>query len=252
MNRVPRMSLLLLSCLGPNGLGAQAVAQAPGSMDEENIKSRDTDYPVLNPHATHRLTLTGILPNTLSIRFLLYYTTSARPTADTAGDEKPCGSMVGLDVFRPFQMTEPLRIVQRANHFRATVTVDRYLPGRCGWHLEVIGFTVPNGVGASAESGFARVYDAKRDMPYLGDLYEGRIDEWCKKNPYPADPRRPERCASFASLQRISPVSPEVIARIPAAQQKKTPLFWIFPRTENIEIDFHDLDAMGRSSEVRP
>ena len=214
--------------------------------------SSASEHPVLNPHATHFLTLTGILPNTLHIEFLLNYTTAARATSAAVGDEDPCGSMFGHEVFRPFDVIEPLRIARHANHFGATITLDRYLPGRCGWHLELIGFTVADGVGALAESWFARVYDAKRDTPYLGDLYEGRLDEWCRKNPYPVDPRRPEQCASFPSLQRVSPLPPELIGRVPVAQRKETPLFWIFPRTENIQIDFHDLDEMSNSSQVHP
>ncbi len=67
----------------------------------------------------------------------------------------------------------------------------------------------------------------KRDLSYLGDLYEGRIDEWCKKNLYPADARRPEQRASFPGIQRVSPVPPELAGRIPAARQGETPLFWI-------------------------
>jgi hypothetical protein len=231
---------------------AQAFSQALVEDVHENIKPGEGEYPVLSPHAVRALTLTGTLPATLNVRLRLSYTTSATAIGNSPVSVEQCGYRAAQGVFRPFDITEPLDIVRDGNHFHAAIFVDKYLQGRCGWHLELIGFAVLNGVGPLAEGWFARAYDAHRDLTYLGNLYEGRIDEWCKRNPYPPDPRRPEQCSSFPGIQRISAVPPEISRHIPADQQRENSTVWIFPDTKIIEIYFHDLDAMNGSSEADP
>lgn len=247
MNRSDIVSALsaFALLLGISGYPVVAFHAAGGA--EEDVKPGQIDYPLRNEHPVRVLTLTGTLPATLRIRFLVNYTAIVPPTSVPPEAINHCAFRDVANILRPFDITEPLHITRDGAHFRATVVADKYLPGPCQWHFNLVGFTVPNGVGPLAEGWFARAYEARRDVQYLGDLYEGPIDEWCKKNPYPPDARRPEQCGNLSTIQVVAPIRSELLERIAVDERRDQVSVWVFPDTRSIEVDFHDLDALNAS-----
>jgi hypothetical protein len=220
-------------------------------MKREDIKPGDADYPVPNPHPTHVLQISGALPETLHIRFVVRYNAVADADgALTSG--KYCGYKWGLQLHPEFSVTDSLDIVRAENRFHASVIVDKYLPGRCAWHLEAIEYTVLNGAGDLTRDAVALMYRPQRDQARLPQVHQGPVDEWCKKNPRASDPNRPEQCSAFSVIQLVSPLSSSFLASIPENERESE--FWsmIFPDTQSFEINFHDLDAMEKSFTTPP
>lgn len=218
-------------------------ANASDSIGLENVKSGDADYPAKNAHPTRTLLVRGVLPPTLQIQFLLHYT--ADEIFDVAG--KPsgyCGYQDNEEASEPFFIVEPLEIVRTGSEFHGSMTVDKYLPGRCNWHFDSIGYKVLNSTGDLTQDWIGLVYDAKRDQSRLKFLHPGPVVEWCKTNTYVPTLKRPEICSALPALQLVLQLSPEFVGRIPLAERESEFRATIFPETTVFEIQFRDLDAI--------
>jgi hypothetical protein len=106
----------------------------------QNVKPQDVDYPVENPNTGHTFQFEAILPPKIPVRFKLVYmaTLYAQPKS---GEVPPCyyvtdnGRMREFTVSVPVQLTFERHDPHYGEHYRSTIAVDRYLPGRCRWEL---------------------------------------------------------------------------------------------------------------------
>jgi hypothetical protein len=234
------------------GVGSLAVTHAQGNdwkntIRRENIRPGEPDYPVVNPNSTSKLTFTGTLPPTLQIGFRIAYVATEGLTSVQSG--KYCGFQLNSEAFPGFSVVEPLRIVRSGSALTASIGLDKYLPGRCGWHFNGIQYKVVNSTGDLTENWFAVVYDAQRDGVDKAKLPREKAVVWCKKNPNPADRERPELCSNFSTIQLVADLPPNLVSLLPQEERENRGVTWMFPDTRNVVINFFDLDSMKHSQE---
>lgn len=234
------------------GVVSHAVTYAQGSgwqhtIRRENIRPGEPDYPVVNPNSTSIFALTGTLPPTLQIEFRIAYGATEGLTTVQSG--KYCGFQLNSEAFPVFSVVEPLRIVRSGGTFTASIELDKYARGPCGWHFNGIQYKVVNSTGDLTEDWFALVYDAQRDGVDKAKLPRGKAVVWCKKNPNPVDRERPELCSNFSTIQLVAGLPPNLVSSLPQEDRDNRGVTWMFTDTQNVEIDFFDLDSMKHSRE---
>jgi hypothetical protein len=213
-----------------------------------NIRPGEVDYPKLNPHPTQTVNVTGTLPDSLQIVFQVLFAADAR--AGSLQDGNYCGYKAHSESFPTFNLIDGLKIVSKAGRYEGDVIVDKYLPDRCGWHLEFVGYKVRCGAPVMSEGYFAGVYDASRAEHRAFPIYRGKHDIWCRKMTARAGAPAGEQCESLSVMRSVSgsnPISPKLLATIPTDEYlHQSTTIWILPETRAIEVNFHDLDAMER------
>jgi hypothetical protein len=209
----------------------------------KNVKSGDPDYPQINPHPTRVLQLRGALPKALGIEFMLQF--EASPDAGgTIQSGNYCGYVERAPVFPLFHLAEPLHMVRKDSTYNASIPIDKYLPGRCNWHLSSIAYRIVNGGANFSGDEFAAVYDPKVIKVPEQELYRGEVNIWCTKKPFRADSGQHERCTTFPILKEFVPIQSEALTLIPAEERAGRHLTWVFPDTQWIVMNFHDLDVV--------
>jgi hypothetical protein len=144
---------------------ASACALLFGCGKGANVKKGDPDYPENNPAPTRWLTLTARVPATLSVDFSVGYISV--PTRSANGDIS-CGFNPNIEVISAFSADDPPLTMERtADTLRATIAVDKYLPGRCHWHFNGIGWRLANGAELFGESMFAVAYDTRDALAHF-------------------------------------------------------------------------------------
>jgi hypothetical protein len=229
-------------CLLLAAYATSACALLAGCGKGANVKKGDPDYPEINPAPTRWLTLTARVPATLSVDFSVGYI--SEPTRSTNGYIS-CGFNPNIEVIRAFSADDPpLSMERMGDTLRAKIAVDKYLPGRCHWHFNGIGWQLANGADLFGGSMFAVAYDATRDA--IDKVPRGPVYLVCKRDPTPRNPLRPGRCTSMDVMQSpmVGDVSQNLIAQLPSAARGKADVTWIMPDTTHIEISFYDLDTM--------
>jgi hypothetical protein len=237
------MAFLLAPCCLLYGVLAQAVPTQEEHV-AQNVQVGEPDYPSGNPNPTRVIRLNGYLSSPLEIQIIANY--SASPNANSQkGQDASCGYALSSITFEPFHVDAPLTLLRlKDSSYVAEVAVDKYLPGRCGWHLRSLEFIVLNGIGVFREGVFATVFDPSRSKDSPDKLYQGDINLWCKKDPYPPDPAHPMNCSTLSMLAEAFFVSPEQIAAIPRSQRNDQLHTWIFPDTKALKVNFYDLDSL--------
>jgi hypothetical protein len=212
-----------------------------------NVRPGESDYPVLNQNSKHFVRISGNLPDTVHVRFLTYYV--ADKGAGTLQAGTYCGYKANYAAFPAFDLNDELKIVLKNGHYEGDIIVDKYLPGRCRWHLELVGYKVINGPPVMSEGYFAEVYDAARIGDQSQAIYRGKNDIWCRKMVARAGAPAGEQCESLSIMKSLSadnPISPKVLASIPTDEYEHQPTtIWIHPETQSIEVNFHDLDNVA-------
>jgi len=95
-------------------------------------------YPVTNPNARQTLHISGVLPSTLPIQLFAAYQSAAQYTESPCGRWAPAAGVgFPLLVLMPIDTSE-----SRAGFYDATVLVDKFEPGKCGWRFHGIAYTV--------------------------------------------------------------------------------------------------------------
>jgi hypothetical protein len=232
--------------------GVEALAdQAPASTEESvtrNVQVGGPDYPTINPNPTRVIRLKGYLPMSLRIQLIANFATW--PNSDPQkGQPATCGYALSSITYEPFHVDAPFGFSKLANSFySAVVAEDKYLPGRCGWHLRSLEFMVLNGIGVFHKGVFATVFYPEHSNVMPDKLYRGSINLWCKKDPYPPDPTHPMNCSTLSMLADAFFVGANQMASIPAAQRNDQLHTWILPDTEVLEVNFHDLDSISETA----
>jgi hypothetical protein len=61
-------------------------------------------------------------------------------------------------------VTVPLVVTRSASHFSASFVVDRFLPGRCGWHFMGVAADIQKGKRSSGPTLMIHAYEPGRSM----------------------------------------------------------------------------------------
>ena len=119
-----RTQLILLFTLG--ACFRESATVQPGSQD----------YPITNLHPTHLVNLQVEYPSTLRVNFSAGYTATI--------SNSTCKRAVGLGAFTSLNLPLPIVMTptQKNNTYKATLIIDRFRPGQCGWTLAVAEATV--------------------------------------------------------------------------------------------------------------
>jgi len=207
----------------------------------DNIKTGESDYPTSNPNSTRILELSGQLPQTLHIGLKVTYETES--DAGTVQTGTYCGFKHNWEHFPLYSIEEPVAISRDGTRFSASVSVDKYLPARCRWHLHSIGYIVLNGTGLHSAGVVGLTYEKRYGGADPHQVPNGRVIVWCKKNVDPEEPTRPEQCGNLSLLNEMSVISPEILVSFPLEDRKNRSSTWLFPDTDKVEVNFYDLDA---------
>jgi hypothetical protein len=212
----------------------------------QNVGLGDADYPVRNPSPAKMLQLTGSLPASLKIE--LYASFAAWPNAVRRDSvDVNCEYQSTSLATHEYSVVEPLAISRRGDLYQVSISMDKYLPGRCGWHLRSLEYGLLNGIGGRSAARIATVYYTEQPLPDSAELYRGDVNVWCKRNPYPPDPSRPMNCGTLSALENAFFVNPALMKSIPSDQRGKQTQMWIFPETNTVVVNFRDLDAVQGS-----
>jgi len=215
-----------------------------------NLHYLGSDYPRTNPRPNDVVEVRVSIPPTLKVQLFADYATYEFECLRTRYNTIP-----------PHQ--EDLRLAEAVElrgdeHLKtALVTLDKYLPGLCGWYFSDIRYFLPDGVRApdaraqllenfAAESlkAEARVHTVGW-QPKPGDLREGRVDLWCTRHIRGSEPPfKVVICTTWdqAVGRRSPPLNP--VPNVPDSQKTADSFItFILPTTKVVEIYFHDLDA---------
>ena len=219
----------------------------------EDVLRSDPNYPKLNPNPIHRVLISGTLPDTLPVR-LAAYCTVLHPQ-DGENDYPEC-YRPGIPAIN-LHLTEPLQLVRQGPRYETWVTVDKYLPGRCGWVLNHVGYQVlntleyklrANNPGWPAGSPVVAFTDpsARRGLE-PGGYWRGPVDVWCHSDI--------EDAAQDKHFTEVCGLSVEVTSGagsgIADSERGTQHTTWVLPDTRTVTLNFHDLDAKIVSGDGR-
>jgi hypothetical protein len=211
-------------------------------------------YPTVNPHPTHQVTLTGILPPSQPIDDVevLYFTDAQADDPSAEQCRRPSEVPDKLPPF-PLKHRVVLPLNRTADSYRMDVFVDQYLPGRCRWHLQAIqfrlhmsGFADPmpiqHGISVVDPERFAKLADYARALPDHG----ARMELWCQNPPRYFT----GTCADFGDA--VHGLSPQQRDSIPAIDREDQNAAYLLPETTAVQVNFHDVGAIPRSTPTSP
>jgi hypothetical protein len=216
-----------------------------------NVEPGDHNYPQLNSHPRRVIEMKVSVPPNLAIRFYASY--SARWHQDDC--QYAANALEG--VYVPFSVTDPIAVAGKGDKPIGLVSVDKYAPGRCGWHFASIVYSIiddqkldpsyeflKHGGVADSLEGVADL-EAAGWKPMPGELYEGRADLWCRERVTVTSGGATPQCSSWEVATHIpgAPQTTDESRNAPGSDREDAAITYIMPSTKIIEVYFHDLDA---------
>lgn len=214
------------------------------------VKRGEIAYPISNPSPVHELEIAGSLPASVPIGdFEATYATDV--TDDSSAG--PCQRLDDLEpkqlrLAQALQTKEIVPLVRTGSRYRAVVVVDRFLPGRCNWHLRTIQYRMyVQGYGYSKMyvAGAIQFIDEQHralDAARGEKFYTGRIDIWCGEARNKAvTGYYPELCYSWDAWRLRIPRDQQAI--IPNEEKGAQESVFAFSDTALVSFNFHDADA---------
>jgi hypothetical protein len=217
-----------------------------------NVGPGDRDYPEENPHPGRFVELRATVPSTLRVRFDALYIT-LRPSGSGGCQYTPARLWLAGTAI-PFTTSVPITLHGEAQHETATVTIDRFLPGRCDWHFWGISYTMldaPPSLPAVAIGGMVATslehitkWWGKKSDPYLG-----RVDLWCREHVVIAKVDSLEivgpQCSAWMNMvAQLHPSIPADPTRNAFGSERHDDIqAIILPDTRVVEVYLHDMDA---------
>ena len=217
----------------------------------DDVGEAERDYPIVNAHAKHQLTLFGALPTSQPIDDveLLYET-------DIQGDNPDAAQCRVTSSYLPpgprwHRVLLPL--TRNGDKYRAVFFVDQFLPGRCLWHFKMVtyrmhmtGFAEPmriqRGVIAEDADWYARHSEYLRTLPDGG----ARMDLWCLNPPRYI----PISCTDFGD-GAVYKLSPQQQASVPAIERENPNAAYVLPGATSVQVNFHDISAVSTAAASR-
>jgi hypothetical protein len=220
-----------------------------------NVKPGDREYPAPNPHPSHTFEVVGTLPTAIPVGdFLAVYASDITPEKVSG----PCQVLYSsaeipkeLWTVEPLTKEDPVPLIRSDGRYRATFVMDRYLPGRCNWHLKSIRyrlFVSSYGYKESPfEFGTISVFDERHPpvgLPEWETVYRGRTDVWCGVARNKAvTPYYPEYCGQWRDYYVAA--SDSLRESVPTEATETRAEVMALPDTVSIELNFHDLNAQS-------
>ena len=214
------------------------------------LEPGDALFPGENPHPTHRLEIAGTLPTSVPLAdFEAIYATDLATKENISG---PCQRHAEHFSYPdPLEVIQTVAIVRNGDRYRASVSVDRYQPGRCNWHLrELRDRLFVSGFGYRSahhgNGGQIQVMDANHraiEIARGAEVYEGQLDIWCGKmlNRNIA-PHYPVGCGTLDDFRPRVPTA--AFASVPELERQSHALVIVSPDTTSVEENFHDVDVL--------
>jgi hypothetical protein len=209
----------------------------------DNVKPGDSDFPALNISAHINETVSGHIPEKWELRLGATYYPKEGGILNPVTGGLVCGWLVGIGASRPYFVDYELPVVRKGDAFTASIPVDRYQEGRCGWHLSAVGYTVVKKHGDPMTAGqlAAAPIDAVQTYPPIDPSdRRSQVDLWCWDSPL-------EKKYWFNGVQMdcglagSAGVSP--MKFIPATRRGDNRAVYLYPDMKSLTFIFHDLDA---------
>jgi hypothetical protein len=209
-----------------------------------NVQRGDRDYPAVNPEARQAIPIHGKAPANWTVRLYVYYTTKAMFDKNSPGEICQYDSSGGLEgAMQPYSVDEELPVTRQGDAFTATLFFDHFKPGRCGWHVSDLGYSIRRNDGNPPTSGI--LAGSPRNHPGSPDNGD-RMDLWCWEAPVPIGIANSKFDCTFAPFAKISPIK-----LIPPSKRGNVRPLLILPTTGSLTFIFHDLDAEAAAFQSR-
>lgn len=214
---------------------------------KKDVLTFETNYPELNTNAHNTILIQGSLPVEIPMEFLAYYATSHPLPGET--DYESCYRGIPLGPSIPLHLSERLNVTRKDSHYELQALLDKYQPGKCGWHLAMVTYRLLDGVEYKLHRFEAGWYGSA--IAYLMDddstgaastkssYWRGRVDIWCRKQPG-NESQFAESCGVLGGFLHDYSALVRVNERGDHAATTMT------PSDPSAEINFHDLDALTR------
>jgi hypothetical protein len=206
-------------------------SSTPSEAEAKDLKPGDAKYPL------ETATPTYVIPFVVARLGLSNY----RFEVEYGSDVKLCGHPIGSGGDVAYSIAVPIELAPtRDGKFRGSIAIDKFQPGQCGWKLEGIGYTRPDGVG-NALGSFreAPAAPAPPATPHI-DMWCYRVTEGQFKTAEPI-------CEILAELRApngLRRVSSQFLAGFPPEQQRARGWLPITTETTEFTVEFHDLNAI--------
>ena len=119
------------------------------------------NYPAANPAASRTITIRGEISPTLELSLSARYVGKVSADCWTSAPYS-AGGFEGSA--RPLQVTIPLPLARSGEQYTSSFVVDRFLPGRCGWHFALVLAEVHKGKATSGPTVFIQSFESGRSM----------------------------------------------------------------------------------------
>jgi hypothetical protein len=228
----------------------------------EQVRRGDPQFPESNPNPIHMLAVTGTLPVSLPVKDLI-----AVYSADSASGKDSSSACARVDEFAPLgSQMQPLVFVEHVPMLRmgdtygASIVIDRFKAGICGWHLREINYFL-------SVKGYRNdeYYAGRNFFPHIRVLaptespesptdrsapYRGPIDVFCwKMTEHNVNPFYPVRCTDIKGALHSGR---HVEVSLSSAELDSNGVAVVSPDSPSVEFNFHDLDAVAPpETEVR-
>lgn len=209
-----------------------------------NPTKGDQQYPQANPTPSHFVDVSGSMAATLPASLDATYAT--RSPVYPVHDMTCFRTIFGYGPVS-LRVSIPLKLRRDRDGYHATLTVDRYVPGACGWHFVGLGIRPLKGpLGGDATFMFAEASEGASATSGTG-TYTGSLDLWCRYTP----PSHFDAVITCWSLPEIRSDYPSLHSE--QIVNDKTEVY-LLPDTKSLTVNFHDIsgDRYAPSTGAKP
>jgi hypothetical protein len=241
------VGVLLSLLVGLSGCSQPGPTGSPGPGP---LRPGDTGFPRENPTPSEVVEVQVIAPPTLLGNYEVQYAAESRDDPIRPGGVLALPGC-GFGTHAPYQIAIPVVLKESGTVSVGRFAIDRFEPGKCGWHLASLsaapfalelvlaGGTPPPMLWFSHSS-----HSTAHPWPNV-DLSQMQIHVWCTNHSHPVLPQQATRlhCASLEGLSRTVPGVPAAFVKSVPANQFWTWSLYATQYLRTLKIQFHDLDA---------
>jgi len=204
------------------------------------VSAQDKSFPQDNPHPSHPLALTGMLPRNLPIDDIEIRYQAGESTGDGC-------RRTGENGGGPLIHTLIVPLIRVEDTYKVDLYLDQYLPGQCEWHfqemffrLHLNGFVDPMALQYTAIHSLNEVSPGRWAVEAHARPDHGtKIELWCFNPPK----YLPFSCEEFGDFANNNRLSPEQIAAIPPSEREYHGPVPLYSDITAAQIHFHQLPA---------
>jgi hypothetical protein len=226
---------VLRSCASIGGIAA--VLSAGNCMAARvagPLSQSDPDYPSENPSPARIVRVHGTISAPLTLSLTADYAATPR-VGCTATSSWVAGAIEGATW--PLTVRLPIDLAQHGNEYTAELAVDRFLPGRCGWHFSGVSAQVSKATQSTSRNSVIRIPDGHTPESSHYNSEPTAVVWRCR---FPSGTSGPSAPSSSAT-RFASAVACAAPARDPEHQGKRQQI--LTETTTSVEFNVIDLDA---------